>query len=278
MDAAKQDKELSSAITVDGTTETTVEGALSAINTVAATAASNALTLAGTSGVAEKLNASLKGANNGVAELDASGKVPSSQLPSFVDDVIEAYYNTTDGKFYEESTYTTEITGESGKIYVDLTSNKTYRWGGSAYAEISESLALGETSTTAYRGDRGKTAYDHSQLQSGNPHGVTKADVGLGNVENKSAATIISEITNSDVMSALAPTSGDAGKYLKADGTFDNPQATVVADQTMDSTSTNAVANAAVCAAIDDVKTLLGNVTGTYNSSTRVLTLNIVGS
>lgn len=103
------------------------------------------------------------GAANGVAELDANGKVPASQLPSYVDDVIEGYYNTTDGKFYEESTYTTEIAGETGKIYVSLDTDKTYRWSGSAFVVISETLALGETSSTAYRGDRGKTAYDHSQ-------------------------------------------------------------------------------------------------------------------
>ena len=102
-----------------------------------------------------------KGANNGVAELDETGKVPSSQLPSYVDDVIEGYLSG--GKFYKESGHTTEITGESGKIYTDLTTNKTYRWSGSAFTEISASLALGETSSTAYRGDRGKTAYDHSQ-------------------------------------------------------------------------------------------------------------------
>lgn len=102
-----------------------------------------------------------KGANNGVAELDETGKVPAAQLPSYVDDVIEGYYSG--GKFYKEAAHTTEITGEAGKIFVDLTTNKTYRWGGTAFAEISASLALGETSTTAYRGDRGKIAYDHSQ-------------------------------------------------------------------------------------------------------------------
>lgn len=102
-----------------------------------------------------------KGANNGVAELDENGKVPSSQLPSYVDDVIEGYLSG--GKFYKESGHTTEITGESGKIYTDLATNKTYRWSGSAFTEISASLALGETSSTAYRGDRGKIAYDHSQ-------------------------------------------------------------------------------------------------------------------
>lgn len=56
------------------------------------------------------------------------------------------------------------------------------------WKEIPQSLALGETSSTAYRGDRGKAAYDHSLLTSGNPHKVTKSDVGLGNVDNTSDA------------------------------------------------------------------------------------------
>lgn len=111
--------------------------------------------------IADKIDKSEKGAANGLAELDSSGKVPTSQLPSYVDDVIEGYlYND---KFYKESAYTTEVIGETGKIYVDLSTNKTYRWSGSTFVIISETLALGETSSTAYRGDRGKIAYDHSQ-------------------------------------------------------------------------------------------------------------------
>lgn len=149
-----------------------------------------------------RMAANLKGAANGVAELDENGKVPSSQLPSYVDDVIEGYYYNS--KFYKESSHTTEITGETGKIYVDLSTEKTYRWSGTAFVEISASLALGETSSTAYRGDRGKTAFDHSQLTSGNPHNVSKSDVGLGNVDNKSEATIKSDFTGSI-------TSGDTG-------------------------------------------------------------------
>ena len=101
------------------------------------------------------------GVANGVATLDSTGKVPSGQLPSYVDDVIEGYlYN---GVFYKDTSYTTSIVGESGKIYIDLPTNKTYRWTGSVYGVISETIALGETSSTAYRGDRGKIAYDHSQ-------------------------------------------------------------------------------------------------------------------
>ena len=92
-----------------------------------------------------------KGAASGVAELDANGKVPSSQLPAYVDDVLE---------YTAKSSFPT--TGETGKIYVDTTTNLTYRWSGSAYVEISPSLALGTTSSTAYRGDRGNTAYSHA--------------------------------------------------------------------------------------------------------------------
>jgi hypothetical protein len=67
------------------------------------------------------------GSANGVAGLDSTGKVPAAQLPSFVDEIIEGYLNPADGKFYEESTYETEILGEEGKIYTELATNKTYR-------------------------------------------------------------------------------------------------------------------------------------------------------
>lgn len=96
--------------------------------------------------------ATAKGSAGGVAELDSGGKVPSAQLPSYVDDVLE--YSTA-GAF--------PATGETGKIYVATDTNLTYRWTGSGYIEIAGGLALGETSSTAYRGDRGKYAYDHAQ-------------------------------------------------------------------------------------------------------------------
>lgn len=111
-----------------------------------------------------------------VATLDSSGKVPSSQLPSYVDDVLEY---TSKSKF--------PSTGETGKIYVDTTTNLTYRWSGTSYVEISASLALGETSSTAYAGDKGKairTDLDSHIANKNNPHGVTASQVGLGNVDN----------------------------------------------------------------------------------------------
>ena len=98
------------------------------------------------------------------ATLDSSGHVPSSQLPSYVDDVIEGYYSN--GNFYSDSAKTKKITGEGGKIYTDLATNKTYRWGGTAWVEISKSLAIGETAGTAYDGAKGaKNASDISLLK-----------------------------------------------------------------------------------------------------------------
>ena len=98
------------------------------------------------------------------ATLDGNGKVPSPQLPSYVDDVIEGYYSN--GKFYSDSAKTKEITGEGGKIYTDLASNKTYRWGGTSWVEISASLAIGETAGTAYDGAKGaKNANDIANLK-----------------------------------------------------------------------------------------------------------------
>lgn len=95
---------------------------------------------------------SLMGAKSGVATLGTDGLIPSSQLPSYVDDVLE----------YAKLSAFPE-TGETGKIYVAIDTNLTYRWSGTQYVEISASLALGETASTAYYGDKGKVAYDHSQ-------------------------------------------------------------------------------------------------------------------
>ena len=106
---------------------------------------------------------SQKGVANGVASLDENGKVPAAQLPSYVDDVLEGYVADDLSAFYKDSGKTSAYTPETGKIYVNLNNNKTYRYSGSKYAVISETLALGETSSTAFDGARGKKAYDHSQ-------------------------------------------------------------------------------------------------------------------
>ncbi len=150
------------------------------------------------------------GAANGVATLGGDGKVPSAQLPSYVDDVLEFQSSTSLGTIYQNGACTKEnamvyfdshtkkfvalvssgssrlvyttwkgltyypdspaygtegtggVTPEANKIYVSKTANKTYRWSGSDLVEISSSLALGTTSSTAFRGDYGNTAYQHA--------------------------------------------------------------------------------------------------------------------
>ena len=148
------------------------------------------------------------------ANLSDNGKVPANQLPSYVDDVLE--YGTL-------STF--PVTGETDKIYVAQDTNLTYRWSGTRYVEISQSVALGETSTTAYPGNKGKANEEailneisraqrkeqsiqdsideeivranrvETNIQGShnshvtdykNPHNVTKDQVGLGNVDNTS--------------------------------------------------------------------------------------------
>lgn len=91
-----------------------------------------------------------KGVPNGVATLDDTGKVPASQLPSYVDDVKE----------YQTFSDFPKI-GEQDKIYVSKETNITYRWSGTSYVEISSSIALGETAQTAYAGDKGKRNADN---------------------------------------------------------------------------------------------------------------------
>ena len=176
-----------------------------------------------------------KGANNGVAELDATGKVPSTQLPSFVDDVVEvANYQAL------------PATGESGKIYVTLDTNRTYRWGGTAYVEISESLAIGETATTAFAGNRGKALEDAvaglaTVATSGSYNDLT---------DKPSIPTKTSDLTNdsSFVVSTDLAAVATSGSY---NDLTDKPSLPVV-DQTFNGASANAQSGVAIAGKLDD--------------------------
>lgn len=194
-------------------------------------------TLVGNTAVSEQIANTIttqKGAASGIAELDENGKVPSSQLPSYVDDVLEY-----DAKANFPST------GEAGKIYVDTSTNLTYRWSGSAYVEISPSIALGTTSSTAFRGDYGNTAYTHaiskgSAFSSGlykittNDQGhvttataVTKSDItGLGipaqdttyDIATTSVAGLMSAEDKSRLAGIVSITSGTSLPSSGSDG------------------------------------------------------------
>lgn len=225
--------------------------------------------------------ASQKGTANGVAELDENGKVPSAQLPSYVDDVLE-YDNKA----------AFPATGESGKIYVAKDTNKTYRWSGTAYVEIAGGIALGETSSTAYRGDRGKTAYEHSQaahapanaeanVQSDWNESDTGSDAFIKNkptsmpANGGNAATVGGHTVETDVPAdavftdtkpvnmkgatasaagsagyAPAPAAGAQSKYLRGDGTWQTPPNTTYSVATQ---SANGLMSAADKKKLDEI-------------------------
>ena len=140
-------------------------------------------------------NFAKKGVANGYAELDAGGKVPSSQLPSYVDDVLE---------YANQAAF--PATGETGKIYIAQDTNVTYRWSGTAYVEISASLALGETSSTAYRGDRGKIAYEHSQAAHAPANAQKNSDITKAEIEAKLTGVISSHTHAAGTPTAHATT------------------------------------------------------------------------
>lgn len=166
------------------------------------------------------------------------GKVPAAQLPSFVDDVLE---------YDARSAF--PATGETEKIYVAKDTNLAYRWSGTQYVEISPSLALGETATTAYPGDKGKAAADLASLTSrrldgyqaqydshlrntSNPHSVTAAQVGAytKNEVDETYRTkqdlfvyerrITGKITNDKNLSTTAFTALSSGLSDVVDGTY----------------------------------------------------------
>ena len=145
------------------------------------------------------------GTASGIASLDESGLVPSSQLPSYVDDVLE---------FANQEAF--PKSGETGKIYVAQDTNLTYRWSGSQYVEISKSLALGETSSTAYAGDKGKANRD--ALNSAPTTVVTN----FGDV-TPTATNITIAFTNSNKASETNQySSGDGGTITIPTATTEN--------------------------------------------------------
>lgn len=178
------------------------------------------------------------------------GVIAAANLPSFVDDVLEGYYGP-DRVFYKNhdassGKYSDAYTGETGKIYVDFNTNKTYRWSGSAYVVVSETIALGETASTAYRGDRGKVAYDHAAAKgSAFANGLYKITTNAQGHVTAATAVQKSDITalgipaqDTNTWNALkgattstagsagyapAPAAGAANRYLRSDGTWSVP-------------------------------------------------------
>lgn len=262
-----------------GANKTVVDSTLSSTSTnpvqnkVVNTAIDNLNTLVGSTAVSTQISTAItsqKGVADGIATLDSTGKVPSSQLPSYVDDVIEGYYSSS--KFYKtkgsDGTYSSEITGETGKIYVDLNTNKTYRWSGSAYAVISETLALGTTSSTAFRGDYGNTAYTHATAKgSAFSSGLYKITTNAQGHVTAATAVAKADITGlgipaQDTTYSVATTSANGlmskDDKSKLDGIATGANKTTV-DSSLNSTSTNPVQNKVVTTEINSLKGLVGD-------------------
>jgi hypothetical protein len=139
-------------------------------------------------GITDALNTSQRGVANGVASLDSSGLVPAAQLPSYVDDVLE-YANLA----------AFPASGETGKIYVALDTNKVYRWSGSAYIYITS----GAVDSVA-----GKTGVVT----------LVKADVGLGNVDNTADSAKVVASAAKWTTSRTETLSGDVSGSASVDG------------------------------------------------------------
>ena len=172
------------------------------------------------------------GVANGVATLGGDGKVPAAQLPSYVDDVLE---------YDKKASFPT--TGETGKIYVAKDTNLTYRWGGSAYVEISVSLALGETSSTAYAGDKGKalaTRLTTAEANiTSNDGDITALQTRATNLEN--GTTAAGKATKLATARKISLT-GDATGNTTFDGSADKSIAVTLANSGVTAGTYSAVA------------------------------------
>lgn len=185
-------------------------------------------------------NVANKGQVNGYAGLDNAGKVPSAQLPSYVDDVIEA-----------ANLAGFPGTGEAGKIYVALDTGKIYRWSGSAYVEISPSPgstdSVPEGSTNLYHTTARASAAAPVQSVAGRTGAVTlaKGDVGLSNVDNTADASksfTASQISNSTTVGRNVLTAADQAAARSAIGVGAGTGDLVAANNLSELTATAATA------------------------------------
>lgn len=173
----------------------------------------NALAGSGDASNMAKIDAAIAALQSAKADL-VDGLIPASQLPSYVDDVLEGTISE-DASSFTLTGESSACTPETGKIYVDTSKNITYRWSGSLYVPIGSDLALGETESTAYRGDRGKEAYEHISRKD-NPHGVTASQIGLGSVDNTADLDKPVSTATQTALNAINAQLGDISSVLDA--------------------------------------------------------------
>lgn len=209
---------------------------------------------------------------SGIAPLDANGKVPAVHLPSYVDDIVDGYYY--DGSFYEEAGHTTVILGETGKIYVDITSggdNTSYRYDGTHFVQIS---AQNTYSKVAFKGSGASSATtiastqvsDTFQFTSGEGINLSqvgsskelKIDVDFGSGNSGKTVTVSSSgtATVSDLTYSSSTASGNTLAFIdsvsqSANGQISATKKNVTVDTVFDATGTNPVNGIAVSKALE---------------------------
>ena len=169
-----------------------------------------------------------KGKANGFASLDANGTVPANQLPSYVDDIIDVYATydksatgeLTNIKLYSDAAHQNAITGEAGKIYINITNGEPpyqFRWTGTIFARAdAQVLILGQITGTAFDGGRGKelenqiaslktngaSHFDNSTYQASTVRLNFKCWFGNGNVQKHYSQITAATASQAGVMSA----------------------------------------------------------------------------
>lgn len=201
-----------------------------------------------------------KGKADGVATLDSSGKIPTEQIPGMFDDVVE----------FENFAAFPE-TGETGKIYVALDTNISYRWSGSTYIKVGSPLELGETSTTAYAGDKGKATTDkvNSHVSNtSNPHSVTKAQVGLGNVDNTSDSNKpVSTAQQEAINNAKTEVTNTVGNYTINGKKINTNPSLVKADVGLGNVDNTSDTNKPISTATQNALNEKANISHTHTTS-----------
>ena len=191
-----------------------------------------------------------KGKANGFASLDANGTVPANQLPSYVDDIIDVYATydksatgeLTNIKLYSDAAHQNAITGEAGKIYINITNGEPpyqFRWTGTIFARAdAQVLILGQITGTAFDGGRGKeledqvaslkangaSHFDNNTYQASTVRLNFKCWFGNGNVQDH-----YSQITAATASQAGVMTAADK---VKLDTTLPNQIATETTNRT----------------------------------------------
>lgn len=205
------------------------------------------------------------GSANGVAPLNSSSLIDDQYLPSYVDDVVEGYYY--DGSFYEDSSHTIAIAGETGKIYIDLTEDKSYRWSGSVFVEIVSgghtytagsgidissgdviSVDTDDIQVKLVSGTNIKTINNTSVIGSGN----IDITAGVSDVEVNGSSVVTSGVASIDLTGKQDTlVSGTSIKTINNTSLLGSGNiAFPTVDQTYDSTSSNAQSGVAVASAI----------------------------